>query len=92
MKPKRTARRPVARAGDALLIIDTINDLEFPGGENVLPWAMKFAPKLARVRGAAHRVDMPVVYVNDNFGHWRSNFADVYRHCTRAGARGGRRL
>ena len=88
MKQKRTVRRPVARPGDALLIIDCVNDLEFPGGEKVLPWAMKLAPKLARFRGAAHRADMPVVYVNDNFGHWRSSFAEVYRHCTRAGARG----
>jgi nicotinamidase-related amidase len=88
MKPERPVRRPVARPGDALLIIDCINDLEFPGGEKVLPWAMKFAPKLARFRGAAHAADIPVIYVNDNFGHWRSSFADVYRHCTHGGARG----
>ena len=88
MKPKRPARRPIARPGDALLIIDCINDLEFPGGENVLPWAVKFAPRLSRFRGAARRAGVPVIYVNDNFSHWHSSFADVYRHCTRAGARG----
>jgi nicotinamidase-related amidase len=89
MKQQRSVRRPtVARPGDALLIIDCINDLEFPGGEKVLPWAMKLAPRLARFRGAAHADDIPVIYVNDNFGHWRSSFAEVYRHCTRGGARG----
>jgi hypothetical protein len=31
---------------------------------------------------------MPVIYANDNFGHWRSDFQDVYAHCTRKGARG----
>jgi nicotinamidase-related amidase len=85
---QRKRHRAASQSGDALLIIDCINDLEFPGGEKVLPWAMKLAPKLATFRGAAHRVDMPVIYVNDNFQHWRSNFADVYKHCTRAGARG----
>jgi nicotinamidase-related amidase len=79
---------PPARRSEALLIIDTINDLEFPGGEKVLPWAEKLALCLAPFRAQAHRHSMPVIYVNDNFGHWQSNFQDVYRHCTRAGARG----
>jgi nicotinamidase-related amidase len=74
--------------GDALLIIDTITDLEFPGGEKVLPWALKMADRLAPFRDRARAAGMPVVYANDNFGHWRSNFSDVYDHCTRPGARG----
>ena len=79
---------PTRSSSDVLLIIDTINDLEFPGGENVLPWAEKMAARLAPFRAKAHRVGMPVIYVNDNFGHWKSNFSDVYGHCTRRGARG----
>jgi nicotinamidase-related amidase len=85
---KSRSRLEKYRAGDALLIIDVINDLEFPGGENVLPWALRFVPRLAAVRKRARRAGMPVIYVNDHFGHWLSNFADVYRHCTRRGARG----
>jgi len=76
-------------AGDALIIIDVINDLEFPGGQNVLPWALKLVSPLATFRGKARRAGMPVIYVNDHFGHWRSEFAEVYRYCTRTGARGG---
>ena len=72
----------------ALLIIDVINDLDFPGGENVLPWAKAMAGRLKAFRARAHKAGMPVIYVNDNFGHWRSNFSDVYKHCTRRGARG----
>jgi nicotinamidase-related amidase len=75
-------------AGDALLVIDTINDLSFPGGEKVLPWAVKLAAKLKPFRRRAHQAVVPVIYVNDNFGHWRSNFADVFAHCTRKSARG----
>jgi len=77
-----------SQRGDALLIIDIINDLEFPDGEKVLPWAMKLAPKLAAFRARARRGGMPVIYVNDNFGHWHSGFEEVYAHCTRRGARG----
>ncbi|HWE04884.1 MAG TPA: isochorismatase family cysteine hydrolase [Tepidisphaeraceae bacterium] len=74
--------------GDALLIIDCINDLEFPGGENVLPWAIKLASRLTAFRATAHRAGIPVIYVNDNFGLWHSNFHEVYAHCTRRSARG----
>jgi nicotinamidase-related amidase len=31
---------------------------------------------------------MPIIYVNDNFGLWRSSWPDVYAHCTRRGVRG----
>lgn len=74
--------------GDALLLIDTINDLEFPGGEKVLPWAEKLASRLHAFRGKARRAQMPVIYVNDNFGQWRSDFAEVFTHATRRSARG----
>jgi nicotinamidase-related amidase len=77
-----------ARPGDALLIIDVINDLEFLGGEKVLPWAILLASKLVALRSKAHHAQMPVIYVNDNFGHWRNNFQEVYAHCTRKSARG----
>lgn len=75
-------------ARTALVIIDVINDLEFPGGENVLPWAEKMADKLLAVRDAATAAGLPVIHANDNFGHWRSNFSDVYDHVTRPDARG----
>jgi nicotinamidase-related amidase len=72
----------------ALLIIDVINDLNFPGGEKVLPWAEKMAGRLVLFRNKARRAEVPVIYVNDNFGQWRSEFGDVFKHCTRRGARG----
>ena len=72
----------------ALVIIDVINDLEFPGGENVLPWAEAMAPRLLAVRDAASHAGVPVIYANDNYGHWRSDFNDIVKHCTRRDARG----
>jgi nicotinamidase-related amidase len=88
-KMKANDRESVAfRDGDALLVIDCINDLQFPGGEQVLPWAQKLASRLAGFRAQAHRSGMPVIYVNDNFGQWRSSFADVFTYCTRRSARG----
>lgn len=72
----------------AVLVVDVVNDLEFPGGENVLPWAQQMVACLSPVLTRARAAGVPVIYANDNYGHWRANFADVVRHCTRDGVRG----
>ncbi|MDC0706942.1 cysteine hydrolase [Stigmatella sp. ncwal1] len=79
---------PEKHSHAALLIIDVINDLEFPGGEKVLPWARKMVDRLAPVAERARRSGVPVIYVNDNFGQWRSNFSELFEYCTRPEARG----
>ncbi|NVJ15112.1 cysteine hydrolase [Myxococcus sp. AM010] len=78
------------RSDTALLIIDVINDLDFPGGEKVLPWALRMVERLGPFTARMRRARVPVIYVNDNFGYWRSNFRDTYAHCTRKGSRGQR--
>jgi nicotinamidase-related amidase len=49
---------------------------------------MKFAPRLSRFRGAARRAGVPVVYVNDNFGKWQSDFKKILEHCLQEDVRG----
>ena len=58
----------------ALLLIDVINDLEFEGGEELLRAALPAAKRIARLKERAHQASVPVIYVNDNFGRWRSDF------------------
>jgi len=72
----------------AILVIDVISDLEFPGGEKVEPWARLMAERLAIVLRKARRAKVPIIYANDNFGRWQDDFKAVYKHATRAGARG----
>lgn len=72
----------------ALLLIDVINDLEFPGGDKLYRRALPMAHKLARLVARARRAHVPVVYVNDNFGRWRSDFRAIVRHCLDDGVRG----
>ena len=72
----------------ALLIIDVINDLEFEGGDKLLKHAKSMAPKLAKLKQRAYAAGVPVIYVNDNFGMWRSDFAAQLRHCLEDGVRG----
>ena len=65
----------------ALLLIDLINDLDFPGAERLAPHARRAAERLTRLKERAERAGVPCVYVNDNFGRWRSDFRAQVRHC-----------
>ena len=72
----------------ALLLIDVINDLEFDGGETLLTHALPAARKLASLKQRLKQSGVPVVYVNDNFGKWQSDFKKIVAHCLEDEVRG----
>jgi nicotinamidase-related amidase len=72
----------------ALLLIDVINDLEFESGEELLRHALPMADRLAELKQRAKAVGIPVVYVNDNFGKWQSDFKKILDHCLNDDVRG----
>jgi len=72
----------------ALLLIDVINDLEFEGGRDLLPHAIEMARNIAALKRRAKQLGIPVVYVNDNFGKWQSDFNSVLDHCLEDGVCG----
>jgi len=65
----------------ALLLIDVINDLAFPGGKALLHHALPMAKRIAALKRRATQCGIPSIYVNDNFGRWQSDFPHVLRHC-----------
>ena len=72
----------------ALVLIDVINDLEFPEGDQLLVFALPMARSIASLAQRARQADIPVIYVNDNFGRWRSDFRAQVQHCLDDGVRG----
>jgi nicotinamidase-related amidase len=72
----------------ALLIIDMINAFDFAGAAAMLPRALAAAKATAALKKRARGADVPVVYVNDNFGRWRSDFRSILAHCLREGVAG----
>lgn len=72
----------------ALLLIDVINDLEFPEGGQILEPAVAMAKRIAALKKRAGAAKIPVVYVNDNFGRWQSDFTKLINHCLHDGVRG----
>ncbi len=73
-----------------LLMIDVINDLEFIGGDKLLQFALPVAERIAQLKRNAKQLGIPVVYVNDNFGKWQSDFRKLVTHCLKDGVRGER--
>jgi nicotinamidase-related amidase len=76
------------KARAALLLIDVINDFEFEGGEQLLKLAMPVGQQIADLKRRAKENRIPAIYVNDNFGIWRSDLNEIVTHCTQDGVRG----
>ncbi|HEU0276054.1 MAG TPA: isochorismatase family cysteine hydrolase [Candidatus Udaeobacter sp.] len=69
----------------ALLLIDVINDFDFPEAHQLLKHARPMARSLLRLKRRAQKAGVPVVYVNDNFGRWKSDFRRTVEHCAQHG-------
>jgi nicotinamidase-related amidase len=72
----------------ALLLLDVINDLEWEGGELLLPHALRMAERLAALKQRAREAGIPSIYVNDNYGRWQSDFTRLIDHCLHEDVRG----
>ncbi|MCC7368401.1 MAG: cysteine hydrolase [Chloroflexi bacterium] len=64
----------------ALLIVDMINDLEFPGGDRLAEQILPVARAIRALRARTRALGIPAVYVNDNFGRWQSDRSAVVEH------------
>lgn len=67
--------------GAVLLLVDVINDLDFPQNEYLVCRSMPLAQRMRELKDRCTAVNIPTIYVNDNKGKWRS---DVYAVITQA--------
>lgn len=74
----------------ALLILDMFNAFDFPEAKKLLPFAERAAGSIAKLKERCKRKKIPVIYLNDNFGRWRSDWRDIYEACTKEDALGKR--
>ncbi|MFF7073280.1 isochorismatase family cysteine hydrolase [Streptomyces pseudovenezuelae] len=61
----------------ALIVIDMINTYDHQDAEQLLPSAHKVVPVLSDLLATARSRDVTVIYVNDNFGEWRSHHGEL---------------
>jgi len=82
------ARSVFPSARTAVLLVDVINLFDFPAGGVLARRSLGPAANIARLRDRAHAAGVPVIYVNDNWGRWRSDFKAIVADCSQAGRAG----
>lgn len=78
------------KTGGALVMIDVINPMNFDGGEQLLRHAWPAACKVAKLQERVRGAGIPVIYVNDNFGDWCSDFRKQIEYCSQSNQPGHR--
>jgi nicotinamidase-related amidase len=75
-------------ARTALILIDVINELAFDEGPSLLEHALPAARRIHALKTQAMKLQLPVIYANDNFGKWRSDFRAAVDSCRKPGVLG----
>jgi nicotinamidase-related amidase len=65
----------------ALLLVDVINDFDFPQNEFLLTQLPILSTRLANLKNNCKRARIPCLYINDNKGKWRSDFPSILKRC-----------
>ena len=73
------ARLPRSRR--VLLLVDFINPLDFPGGEQLAKPALAAARATAELKERLASERVPTIYANDNYGVWQSDFHTLVSAC-----------
>jgi nicotinamidase-related amidase len=87
-KPGARANRRGSVKGVVVVLVDVINAFDFPGSAAILKSATRAAVRIERLAERARAERVPVIYVNDNFGRWRSDFQATVSTSTASGSPG----
>jgi nicotinamidase-related amidase len=68
----------------ALLLIDVLTTFQFPDGDAILQSSLSIRDAVVRLKARAREAGIPVLYVNDNFGDWRSEKEVLMGRCLEA--------
>ncbi|WP_121829305.1 isochorismatase family cysteine hydrolase [Streptomyces sp. S1] len=64
-------------ARTALVVIDMLNAYEHEDAEALVPSVREALPGVEELLRRARGAGAPVIYVNDNFGRWRSHHGEI---------------
>jgi nicotinamidase-related amidase len=84
MRSRKHAQTRPSPVPVALLVIDVLTTFQFPDGDEILQGALAIRDELARLKERARKVGIPTLYVNDNFGDWRSEKEVLMGRCLEA--------
>jgi nicotinamidase-related amidase len=84
MRARKHAQTRPSPVPVALLLIDVLTTFQFPDGDEILQGALNMRDALVKLKGRAREFRIPVLYVNDNFGDWRSEKEVLMGRCLEA--------
>ena len=61
----------------ALVIVDMLNPYEHPEADRLAERVAKALPGVVELRDRAEQAEIPVIYVNDNYGDWNSSAQEL---------------
>jgi nicotinamidase-related amidase len=64
-------------SASALVVVDMINTYDHPDADLLLDSVREVLPAVRAAIDAARAADVDVIYVNDNFGRWRSHHEEL---------------
>ena len=80
----RIEKQRVEKSDVVLLLVDVINDFNFVDAEKLLRFAIPVSENIAALKKRAVAKGIPVIYVNDNFGHWHADLNAQVEHCRKS--------
>jgi nicotinamidase-related amidase len=72
----------------ALMLVDVLNDLDFPGNEGLVKQAARLGQTIAALKQRCQKARIPAIYINDNRNRWRSDFKAVIAECCEPDSQG----
>lgn len=84
MRSRKHAQTRPSPVPVALLIIDVLTTFQFPDGDAILTGALAMRDPLVKLKARARKACIPTLYVNDNFGDWRSEKEVLMGRCLEA--------
>ena len=84
MRSRKHAQTRPSPVPVALLLIDVLTTFQFPDGDAILEGAFAVRDALIRLKARTRQVGIPALYVNDNFGDWRSEKEVLMGRCLEA--------
>lgn len=84
MRSRKHAQTRPSPVPVALLIIDVLTTFQFPDGDAILKGALAMRDPLVKLKARARKACIPTLYVNDNFGDWRSEKEVLMGRCPEA--------
>jgi nicotinamidase-related amidase len=64
----------------AVVVVDMLNTYDHEDADNLVPSVRKSLPAIRKLLARARESDVPIVYVNDNYGDWSACRPELVEH------------